>query len=134
MTSCAVALGFAGSMRTFTPAAAFALRGRFESPWRELAVGAAAVELVTDKTRFARQRVDVPSTACRVGSGVACGGAVGAGVALVGTHVTYRGRRWLTARGVPDWRVALAEDVLAVGLAAWASARPAPAGAVVGPQ
>lgn len=131
----AALLGFAGSMRTFTPAALLAVRGRIGGRARPALLVAALGELGQDKTPFARERNDLPSTAARVGSGALCGNAVagpagaaaGAVSAVAGTFATYRARRLVRrATGLPDPVIAVAEDVVAISLAAIAT-REAPA-------
>ncbi len=131
----AALLGFAGSMRSFTPAAMLALRGRISGRARYLVFALALGELATDKTPLARERSDVPSTAFRVGSGALTGNAIagpagaaaGAASAVAGTFATYRARKLVcAATGLPDPVVAVAEDVLAVSLSAVAT-RDAPA-------
>ncbi len=131
----AALLGFAGSMRTFTPAAVLAARGRITGRARPAVLLAALGELATDKTPLARERNDVPSTAFRIGSGAATGNALagpagaaaGAVSAAAGTFATYRARQLVgRATGLPDPVIAVAEDVVAVSLSVVAT-REAPA-------
>lgn len=131
----AALLGFAGSMRTFTPAAVLAARGRIGGRPRSVVYLLALGEIATDKTPLARERTERPSLGARVSSGAATGrtiagpvgavaGATGAGL---GTFATYRARRLLgRATGIPDPVLGVAEDVVAV-TAATIATREAPA-------
>jgi uncharacterized membrane protein/uncharacterized protein (UPF0548 family) len=90
---------------------------------------AAVGELVADKLPWMPSRTDPPALLGRIGSGALVGAATaarehrtaaalaGAAGALAGTYGWYHLRRAATARGVPAWLAAVAEDALAVGLA-----------------
>jgi len=135
----AALLGAATGLRSQTGVAALVLLtpqkrlpGPLRGPWpRRLAAFGAVGELVGDKLPFTPSRLSAGPFAGRVIFG-AGGGALlahtrraslpagaGAGVlaALAGAKAGYEARTALTARGLPDLPVALAEDALAAGLA-----------------
>ena len=137
----AAALGAVSGLRTFTPPAALALRGRLGgSRTRRALVLLCGRPAVGDKLATTPPRNDAPSLAARVVSGALVGrtlaasrGCVGAGAragaatAAATTFLAERGRARLGERtGIADPLIGLAEDLLAVG-GALAASRPAPA-------
>lgn len=133
----AVALGLAAGSRTTLGAAAPVLAGSARPAVRALAGLAVVGELVGDKLPVTPSRLEGPAPVARAASGAlgaavvarrrhagpagtvlaaACSGAA----ALVGTGF---GAAWRAAVGRhrPDWHGALVEDVVALGLAAWAA-------------
>ena len=135
----ALALGTAAGMRTFTPLAALALRrGQTPAAARWVTVAVAAGEIAGDKHPSVPDRRSPQAIAGRLASGLTSGwtvagarGAVAGGAAAVTgalAAAALRGRL-VQATGLPDPAVAVAEDLLAIGLAARSaapSARPLP--------
>jgi hypothetical protein len=122
----AALLGLAGSMRTFTPGAALAARGRLPERVRPLAYGAAAIEYAYDVSPVALRRTRWPALGARTVVGTLAGArlagpagaAIGGVAACAGTFASYEARRRAgAATGVPDLALALAEDAIAIGLA-----------------
>jgi len=112
-----------------------AFLGAAVTPW--ILTAAAIFELFADKSRWIPSRKSPPSFAGRIVSGVLCGLALGAsrgaladgvgtavaGVAgvVAGTLGGYEFRARLTrAAGGRGFPIALLEDGIAIGLAAWA--------------
>jgi uncharacterized membrane protein len=125
--------GFASSMRTFAGPALLAARGRISGKPRIAVLIGAVGELAVDKTALATDRIAAPAVGGRVTSaaytGHAIAGLVGAGAAAasaaVGTYATYHARRLIVEKtGLPDWAVAIGEDLLAM-TAAGVATRPA---------
>jgi uncharacterized membrane protein len=109
----------------------------FRRPWtRRLLVAAAAGELVVDKLPATPSRLEPPGIASRLLLGALAAGlfaqtrdaswlpaaAIGASSAVVAAKVGHDVRAQL-ARHVPDPAVAVAEDVLALSLAAAGASR-----------
>jgi uncharacterized membrane protein len=127
----AAALGACTGARTFAASAMLALRGRLGGPrTRPVVLLLAAGELVGDKLPKTPPRTQPQQFAGRVVSGAFCGhrvaGPWGAGAAAVtaaaSTLVCGRARgAVVSATGLPDPAVAVAEDLLAFGLAALAT-------------
>jgi uncharacterized membrane protein len=142
----AFVLGIVAGFRSMTPPAALAWAAHFgwldlngtplafleSAPARYILLAAMLGELATDKLPFTPARTGVGPFAARivsgglVGAGLAAGhggslvaGAVaGALAAVAGTLGGYRARTGLVrALGVPDFPVALAEDVITIGTA-----------------
>lgn len=125
----AALLGAANGLRTATPLATLAARGRLPVPprVRRALIAGAGVELVLDKVPGMPPRTFAPSYAGRVVIGAACGrvavgslrGALVAGAAsAVTTTAGYQYRRALHKHtGVPDLAAAVLEDAVAIGLA-----------------
>src|SRR3954452_19531794 len=97
----AALLGAASGMRTFTPAAALALRGRFGGgAVRNAIVASAAGEYLGDKSPIIPSRVSPPLLFGRLSSGAFCGNAVagpagaglGAAGAVAGAFGSYHAR------------------------------------------
>jgi uncharacterized membrane protein len=132
----AALLGAAAGLRTSMPVGALALRGRLgEGPVRVAALAAVAGELTIDKLPLTPSRTSPPGLAARLASGAVCGGltarAAGAVVGSAAAVLTaFAGERTRAAIGrrtrLPDPLVAVAEDLLAIGvaLAATRSGRP----------
>lgn len=112
-----------------------AFLGAAATPW--ILTAAALFELVADKSRWIPSRKSPPSFASRIVSGVLCGLALGAsggaladgiGIAVAagagavaGTLGGYQLRARLTrANGGRGFPIAVLEDAIAIGLAAWA--------------
>jgi uncharacterized membrane protein len=117
-------------MRTFASPAMLAVRGRVGGRPRTVILLAAAVELITDKTPVARDRIDAPSMGARVTAGAYCGysiagpAGVAAGVAgsVVGSYASFHARKLICRRtGLADPVVAIGEDILALTAAAVAT-------------
>ena len=128
----AALLGAAAGMRTFTPPAALALRGRLlpRSPGRFALLAAAGGEFIGDKAPGVPSRTSPPAFAGRVLSGVVAGrtvggaaGAVAGGAVAAGsTLATYRVRAALgELTGLPDPVIGVVEDGVAIATAALAS-------------
>ena len=142
----AFVLGIVAGFRSMTPPAAVAWAAHFgwldlngtplafleSAPARYILLAAMLGELVADKLPFTPARTGVGPFAARIVSGGFAGAALAAGHeaslvagavagalgALAGTLGGYRARTGLVrALGVPDFPVALAEDVIAVGTA-----------------
>lgn len=124
-------MGFACGMRSATGPAVLARRGQMGGTTvSRLLTMAAAGEAVADKTPVVPPRTSGPSVGARVLSGAVCGrvlagtsgvvpGALGA---LAGTFGAYRARAALgMATGVPDPLLGVAEDALALTVAALAT-------------
>ena len=128
----AAVLGFAAGLRTFTPLAALAIRGRLrggEAIRRGLPLLAAG-EWIGDKSPKAPPRTSTAPLVGRAVSGAVVGtvlggrrGAViGALVAVAGSYAGQYGRAALgRATGKPDAMFAVAEDGLTTALSAIAS-------------
>jgi uncharacterized membrane protein len=128
----AVLAGLACSMRTFAAPAALAVRGRIAGGARVAVLLACADELVVDKLPAATNRFSPLPLGGRVAAGASSGGAIagpagiaaGAAGAFAGSYATWQARRLaVEATGLPDPVVAVAEDLLALALAA-AATRP----------
>jgi len=127
----AVALGFTGGMRTFTPLAVLSLRGSaFPGRRGRLLLVAALGELIGDKVPAAPSRLSAPALGGRMASGALAGHAVaaragvlpGAAAALAGAFAGQRARQALAARTKwPDVCCGLVEDAAAVTVAAVAA-------------
>jgi uncharacterized membrane protein len=139
-------LGVVAGLRSQFPAAALAAagleapRGPFallgSSGGRRAAYLAAAGEIVVDKLPVTPDRVEVRGLLARAASGAVAGGVLAAATGRRGARVVlpvlagsagaylgswggFSGRRALVAAtGLPDPVVAVAEDALAIGLAA----------------
>ncbi|MDO8214163.1 hypothetical protein [Conexibacter sp. CPCC 206217] len=124
----AAVLGVTAGLRSMTPLAALALRGRVPGPpalkWVLLA--AAAGELVGDKLPMTPARTSPPALGGRLASGAIAGAlvagpagaAVGALAAGLGAYAGQYGRAALSGKtGWPDPVIAIGEDKLALGLA-----------------
>jgi uncharacterized membrane protein len=125
--------GLACSMRSTAGPALLAARGQISGTPRIAVLIAAGGELVADKLPFAGDRIAPPAVGARVASGAYTGravagapGALAAAVsAAAGSYATWRLRRWVGRRtGLPDPLVAVAEDAVALGAAALATAPP----------
>jgi uncharacterized membrane protein len=126
----AVLLGGAGGLRTFTPAATLAARGRLpiNAKQRKLLIAAAAGELIVDKLPAVPSRTEPLPYLGRIAGGALCGSVVaggpgalaGAGAAVAATVVGYQCRR-LASQRIPGTLVALLEDALAIGVANFAA-------------
>jgi uncharacterized membrane protein len=128
----AAVLGFAAGLRTFTPVAALAMRGRLgggEAVRRGLALLAAG-EWIGDKSRKAPPRTSTAPLIGRAVSGGVVGtvlggrrgGVIGALAAVAGSYGGQYGRAALgRATGKPDAIFAIAEDGLTAALSAMAS-------------
>jgi uncharacterized membrane protein len=124
----ALILGFAAGLRTITPIAAVLLvRGGI---WGVVFAVAAAAEYVADVLPATPSRTKPIGVAARVVSGAFCGwltastfGAI-AGVigALLGTYLGHAARIAAIAR-IGAYPAAIAEDLVAIGLAAFAVTR-----------
>jgi uncharacterized membrane protein len=122
----AVLLGAAGGLRTFTPVATLAARGRLglDANPRNAIIIAAAGELITDKLPWTPARTATLPTLGRIGSGAFCGwtvagkpGAIaGAAAAAASTQIGFRVRR-AAAQRTSKLRAALLEDAVAIGVA-----------------
>lgn len=109
------------------PWGALALRGRLGGGTRRLApLVAVAGELVLDKLPQTPSRTSPPGLAARLGSGAAAGwllagapgAAIGSAAAGLGAFAGERTRAALGRRtGLPDPLIAVAEDVVAIGVA-----------------
>jgi hypothetical protein len=119
--------GLACGMRTFAGPGALAARGRIRGRAGRAVLLASAGELAADKSPRASDRTDLPALAGRIVAGAYTGRAVagargamaGALSAAAGTYASWRGRHLVVeASGLPDAVVAVAEDLLAYGLAA----------------
>jgi uncharacterized membrane protein len=142
----AFALGIAAGLRSMTPPAVVAWAAHFgwiglddtplafleSAPARYVLLAAMLGELVADKLPSTPSRTRVGPFTARTVSGAFAGAALAMGVgespvlgvmagalgAVVGTLGGYRARTGLVrALGVPDLPVALAEDLVAVGIA-----------------
>jgi uncharacterized membrane protein len=142
----AFVLGIVAGLRSMTPPAAVAWAGHFgwldlngtplafleSAPVRYILLAAMLGELVADKLPFTPARTGVGPFAARIVSGGFAGAALAAGHgaslvaaavagalgAMAGTLGGYRTRTGLVrALGVPDFPVALVEDIVAVGTA-----------------
>jgi uncharacterized membrane protein len=124
----AALLGAVSGMRSATPLAVLAARGRFgdSKVLRGAAIFAAAGELVGDKLPQTPSRIEPRALVVRVATGAAAGGVVGGaagagvgGLAAAGSSFAlYHLRARLGARlPLPDAVLGGTEDVLAVGLA-----------------
>lgn len=121
----AAQLGAACGLRTFTPAATLAARGRLplSDDRRKLLIAAAVGELITDKLPFTPARTAALPYLGRVTAGAVCGGVVaggtgalaGAGAAAAATIVGYQCRR-LASQRMSGTLVALLEDAVAIGV------------------
>ena len=122
----AALLGAACGLRTFTPPATLAARGRLpiSDAQRKLLISAAIGELITDKLPFTPARTTPLPYLGRVTAGAVCGGVVaggtgalaGAGAAATATLVGYQSRR-LASKRISGTLVALLEDAVAIGVA-----------------
>ena len=127
----AALIGVACGMRSAIGPAALAWRGQLGGTrTKRLLTAAAAGEVVADKTPVVPPRTSAPALGGRVLSSAMCGwrlagrwGAVSGGLgALAGTFGAYRARAALgEATEVPDPLLGVAEDALAVALAALAT-------------
>jgi uncharacterized membrane protein len=127
----AALIGVVCGMRSAMGPAVLAWRGRLGGArTRWLLTAAAAGELVADKTPVVPPRTSPPALGGRLVSGAVCGrqlagtwGAVGGALgALGGTFGAYRARAALgEAIEVPDPLLGVAEDALAVSIAARAT-------------
>jgi uncharacterized membrane protein len=126
----AAILGVAGGMRSFVPPAALSARGRYAPLPRPYVVYALALgELVADKHPRMGARTEPPGIAGRLlGSGSGGyvlagreGAALCAGVALATAQICRRLRGVLADRLGSDLAGALAEDALALSIAAYAT-------------
>jgi uncharacterized membrane protein len=128
---CAALIGVACGMRSAMGPAVLAGRGRLGGTnIRRLLLAAATGEVVADKTPVIPPRTSAPSLGARILSGAVCGrvlagtsgmvpGALGA---LAGTFGAYRARAALgEAIGAPDPVIGVAEDALALTVAALAT-------------
>jgi uncharacterized membrane protein len=142
----AFVLGIVAGLRSMTPPAAVAWAAHFgwldlngtplafleSAPARYILLAAMLGELVADKLPFTPARTGVGPFAARIVSGGFAGAALAAGHgaslvagavagvlgAVAGTLGGYRTRTGLVrALGVPDFPVALVEDVIAIGTA-----------------
>lgn len=142
----AFVLGTVAGLRSMTPPAAVAWAAHFgwldlngtplafleSAPARYILLAAMLGELVADKLPFTPARTGVGPFAARIVSGgfagaalaaghgasLVAGAAAGALGAVAGTLGGYRARTGLVrALGVPDFPVALVEDVIAIGTA-----------------
>jgi uncharacterized membrane protein len=142
----AFALGIAAGCRSMTPPAVVAWAAHFgwigldgtplafleSAPARYILLAAMLGELVADKLPFTPSRTRAGPFTARIVTGAFAGAALAMGVggsaalgvaagalgAVVGTLGGYRARTGLVrALGVPDFPVALAEDLVAVGIA-----------------
>lgn len=140
----ALALGFVAGLRSMTPPAAVAWAAHFgwlrldgtplafldSTPARYILLAAMLAELVADKLPFTPSRTrtgpfigrvlsgGLAGAALALGTGHALwlGAAAGALGAVAGTLAGYRARTGLVRTlGTPDYVVALAEDLAAVG-------------------
>ena len=128
----AAVLGFAAGLRTFTPLAALAIRGRLrggEAIRRGLPLLAAG-EWIGDKSPKAPPRTSTAPLVGRAVSGAVVGtvlggrrgGVIGALAAVAGSYAGQYGRAALgRATGKPDAMFAVAEDGLTTALSAIAS-------------
>ena len=128
----AAVLGFAAGLRTFTPVAALAIRGRLrggEAIRRGLPLLAAG-EWIGDKSPKAPPRTSTAPLVGRAVSGAVVGtvlggrrgGVIGALAAVAGSYAGQYGRMALgRATGKPDAMFAVAEDGLTMALSAIAS-------------
>lgn len=127
----AAALGKAAGLRSMTPVAALALRGRLPGPaaLRWVALAAAAGELVGDKLPQTPPRTAPPVLAGRLAAGALAGAlvagpagaAAGAATAVAAAYLGQHGRAALgRITGLPDPAIAVGEDALAIAIAAWA--------------
>jgi uncharacterized membrane protein len=125
----AALLGAAAGLRTASPVAALAASGRLgRGRVARLALLAAAGELVADKLPFVPARTSAPALGGRIASGAFVGtargggpqaAAVGAAFAVFAAFGGQHTRQWLGRRtGRADWQIAIAEDALALSLAA----------------
>jgi uncharacterized membrane protein len=142
----AVVLGLVAGLRSMTPPAAVAWAAHFgwlrldgtplafleSAPARYILLVAMLAELVGDKLPFTPARTGTGSFIARIVSGGLAGAALAVGLsgspavgvvagglgAVAGTLGGYRARTGLVrALGVPDFPVALAEDLVALGTA-----------------
>jgi uncharacterized membrane protein len=130
----AVVLGFAAGLRTFTPLAALAIRGRLgggEAVRRGVPLLAAG-EWIGDKSRRAPPRTSAAPLVGRALSGAVVGtvvggrrgGVIGALAAVAGSYAGQYGRAGLgRATGKPDAIFAVVEDGLTAALSAVALRR-----------
>jgi uncharacterized membrane protein len=122
----AVLLGTAAGLRTFTPVATLAARGRLsaDANLRTAILIAAAGELITDKLPWTPARTAPLPSAGRISSGAFCGWTVaggrgalaGAAAAAASTQIGFRVRR-AAAERTSKLRAALLEDAVAIGVA-----------------
>jgi uncharacterized membrane protein len=122
----AALLGAAAGLRTFTPVATLAARGRLtaDANLRTATIIAAAVELVTDKLPWTPARTAPLPSLGRIGSGAFCGWTVagrygalaGAAAAAASTQIGFQARR-AAAERTSKLRAALLEDAVAIGVA-----------------
>lgn len=129
----AALLGAAGGLRSATPWAALALRGRLGGGRRRvMPVVAAAGELVGDKLPQTPSRTSPPALGGRLVGGAAAGGLVAGpagalvacGAAAFGAFAGERARAALGRRtGLPDPLIAVGEDLIAIGVALVATRR-----------
>ena len=122
--------GFASSLRTFAGPALLAARGRISGTRQIAVLVVAAGELALDKSSLANDRIDAPAVGARIAAGAytghaiaaPAGAAAAAASAGLGTYATYHARRLIVRRtGLPDWVVAVGEDLLAISAAALAT-------------
>jgi len=142
----AFALGIVAGLRSMTPPAVVAWAAHFgwidldgtplafldSTPARYILLAAMLAELVADKLPFTPDRTGVGPFIGRIVTGGLAGAALAAGLggslaagavpaalgAVVGTLGGYRARTGLVrALGVPDFPIALVEDVVAIGIA-----------------
>jgi hypothetical protein len=122
--------GLACSMRTFAAPGMLAARGRISGRPRIPVLLAETGEMALDKSSRATDRTDPPALIGRIAAGgyagheIAGGPGIAAGTiaAAVGTFATWRARGLVVATtGLPDPLVGVAEDILAVGIAAVAT-------------
>jgi hypothetical protein len=129
----AAVLGAVSGLRSFSGAAALALRGRPRPSWARAAILLlAGGEAVGDKLPMTPPRSDPPGLAGRVVAGAAVGAAtaggrgarVGGTFALASTYASERARALLGRRtGIPDPALAVFEDAIAYG-GAWLGSGP----------
>jgi uncharacterized membrane protein len=122
----AALLGAAAGLRTFTPVATLAARGRLraDANLRTATIIAAAGELIADKLPWTPARTAQLPSLGRIGSGAFCGwtlagkrGALaGAAAAAASTQVGFRVRR-AAAERTSKLHAALLEDAVAIGVA-----------------
>jgi hypothetical protein len=122
--------GLACSMRSFAGPGMLAARGRIRGRARLVVLLAGTGEVAADKTPVVPPRTGIPALLGRVGSGAYTGRevaglpgvAAGSLAAAIGTFATWRARGLVVeTTGLPDPVVAVAEDMLAYGLAAVAT-------------
>jgi uncharacterized membrane protein len=143
-------LGASSGVRTFSGPLVLGLRGAdglsgpLGARGARALLGVAAVgEMVADKLPGVPDRIRSGALLGRTVAGAVCGGMLAHGLgapavrgallggagAVAGAHLGFAARRALTQRvGLPDWPVALGEDLLCLALARWAVAGPDPTG------